>query len=224
MRFGGWLGLGIVAGLVALALLISLGLGVTAGLAAGMRGGSPLDRVLMGVTLLGISVPSFVLGAALMLGVALRLGWPPAGLWESPAYAILPALTLAALPTAYVAQLTRTSVLEVVGRDFVRTARAKGASEARVRWVHVLRNALLAVVTYFGPLLAILLTGSFVVVQILASPGMGRFFVTAVTNRDYPLVLGVTLLYGALVVVANLTVDLLYAWLDPRIRLGGQDR
>ena len=206
-----------------LALLISLGVGVAAGLTAGMRGGSPLDRVLMGATLLGISVPSFVLGAALMLGVALRFGWPPAGLWESPAYAILPALTLAALPTAYVAQLTRSSVLEVAGHDFVRTARAKGVSEARVRWVHVLRNALLAVVTYFGPLLAMLLTGSFVVEQIFAIPGMGRFFVTAVTNRDYPLVLGVTLVYAVGIVGANLVVDLLYGWLDPRIRLARDD-
>ena len=207
----------------AVALLLSLGLGIGAGLAAGVRGGSLLDRCVMGATLLGISLPSFVLGAALVLGVALGAGWPPAGLWEGPAYVILPALTLAALPTAYVAQLTRASVLEVVGRDFVRTARAKGASEARVRWVHVLRNALLAVVTYFGPLLAVLLTGSFVVEQIFAIPGIGRFFVTAVTNRDYPLVMGVTLLYAVLVVAANLVVDLLYGWLDPRIRLGGRE-
>ncbi len=205
----------------ALALLLVLALGVGAGLAAGVRAGTVWDRSLMGMTLLGVSVPSFVLGAALVLGVALRLGWPPAGLWESPAYAVLPALTLAAFPTAYIAQLTRTSVLEVIGRDFVRTARAKGVSEARVRWVHVLRNALLAVVTYFGPLLAMLLTGSFVVEQIFAIPGMGRFFVTAVTNRDYPLVMGVTLVYAALIVLSNLAVDLLYGWLDPRIRLAG---
>ena len=116
------------------------------------------------------------------------------------------------------AQLTRTSVIEVMELDFVRTARAKGLPESLVRRRHVLRNALLAVVTYFGPLLAVLLTGSFVVEQIFAVPGMGRFFVTAVTNRDYPLVLGVTLVYAVLVVLSNLTVDLLYAWLDPRLR------
>ena len=207
----------------ALALALSLGLGVAAGLSAGMRGGTWWDRTLMGTTLLGISVPSFVLGAGLILAVALGVGWPPGGLWESASHAILPALTLAALPTAYVAQLTRTSVLDVAGRDFVRTARAKGASESRVRWVHVLRNALLAVVTYFGPLLAMLLTGSFVVEQIFAIPGMGRFFVTAVTNRDYPLVLGVTLVYAAGIVLSNLLVDLVYGWLDPRIRLAGED-
>ena len=136
---------------------------------------------------------------------------------------MLPALTLAALPLAYIAQLTRTSVIDVKDLDYVRTARAKGLSEGQVRRRHVLRNALLAVITYFGPLLAILLTGSFVVEKVFAIPGIGRFFVTAVTNRDYPLVLGVTLVYAALVILANLLVDLLYAWLDPRIRVTGDD-
>jgi oligopeptide transport system permease protein len=207
-------------GMAALALALSFGVG--AGLSAGMRAGSLWDRTLIGVSLLGISLPGFVLGAVLVLGFGLGIGWPPAGLWEGPSHVLLPALTLAALPAAYIAQLTRSSVIEVAARDFVRTARAKGASEARVRWVHVLRNALLAVVTYFGPLLAMLLTGSFVVEEIFAIPGMGRFFVTAVTNRDYPLVMGVTLVYAALVVTANLCVDLLYGWLDPRIRLRGE--
>ena len=131
-----------------------------------------------------------------------------------------PACTLAALPMAYAAQLTRAQVAAVMDQDYVRTARALGVPEARVRRRHVLRNALLAALTYFGPLLATLLTGSFVVESIFAIPGMGRFFVTAVTNRDYPLVLGVTLVYGALIVFANLAVDLAYAWLDPRIRVG----
>ncbi len=207
-----------------LALLLALLIGVPAGLAAAVRQGSVSDRAIMLLTVLGISVPGFVLGAGLVLGVGLKLGWLPAALWEGPLYAILPALTLAALPTAYIAQLTRASVLEVIELDYVRTARAKGLSELRVRWRHVLRNALLAVVTYFGPLMATLLTGSFVVEKIFAVPGIGRFFVTAVTNRDYPLVLGVTLLYAALVVLANLAVDLLYARLDPRIRLGGAER
>jgi oligopeptide transport system permease protein len=206
------------------ALAIAVVFGVAAGLVAGTRRGSRVDRGVMLAALLGVSVPSFVLGAALILVVGLWLGWLPAGLWEGPLYVVLPALTLAALPTAYVAQLTRTSVIDVVDLDFVRTARAKGLSERSIQLRHVLRNALLAVVTYFGPLLAILLTGSFVVEQIFAIPGMGRFFVTAVTNRDYPLVLGVTLVYAALVVLANLGVDLLYGWLDPRIRLGGARR
>jgi len=176
------------------------------------------------VSLIGVSAPSFVIGAGLILGVGLELDWLPAGLWEGPLYAILPALTLAALPLAYIAQLTRAQVVSVMDQDYVRTARAKGVPEGRVRRHHVLRNALLAVLTYFGPLLAILLTGSFVVEKIYAIPGMGRFFVTAVTNRDYPLVLGVTLVYAALIVAANLAVDLLYAWLDPRIRVAGDER
>ncbi len=207
----------------AVAFVLSCLFGVTTGLFAAVHRGSSVDRAIMLLALLGVSVPSFVLGAVLVLGVGLGLGWLPAALWEGPLYAVLPALTLAALPTAYVAQLTRTSVIEVIDLDHVRTARAKGLSELRVRLRHVLRNALLAVVTYFGPLLAVLLTGSFVVEQIFAIPGIGRFFVTAVTNRDYPLVMGVTLLYAVLVVGANLVVDLLYGWLDPRIRLGGRE-
>ncbi|MCP4004752.1 MAG: ABC transporter permease [bacterium] len=204
-----------------LALLISFVGGVSIGLAAGVRRGSWLDRVVMLLSVLGVSVPSFVLGAGLILTLGLALGWFPAGLWEGPSHAILPAITLAALPMAYIAQLTRSSVIDVVDRDYIRTARAKGVSEARIRRVHVLRNALLAVTTYFGPLLAILLTGSFVVEKIYAIPGMGRFFVTAVSNRDYPLVLGVTLVYAVLVLLANLLVDLLYGWIDPRIRVTG---
>ncbi|MEE2703676.1 MAG: ABC transporter permease [Myxococcota bacterium] len=207
-------------GLGSAALAIALLFGVSAGLAGGVRRGRAPDRVLGTLAILGMSVPSFVLGAALILGLGLWLGWLPAGLWEGPLYVVLPAITLAAAPAAYIARLTRSSVLDVIDMDFVRTARAKGVSEARVRRHHILRNALLAVTTYFGPLLAMLLTGSFVVEKVFAIPGMGRFFVTAVTNRDYPLVLGVTLVYAGLIVIANLTVDLLYAWLDPRIRLG----
>ncbi len=211
------------AALGAAAFALALGVGVPLGLAAGVRRGRAFDRASMLVTVLLVSVPGFALGAALVLALALGLGLVPAALWEGPSSALLPAFTLAALPLAYVAQLTRSAVVDVIERDFVRTARAKGVSERAVRWRHVLRNALLPVVTYLGPLVAVLLTGSFVVEVIFAIPGMGRFFVTAVTNRDYPLVLGVTLVYGLLVVLANLGVDLLYAWLDPRIRLGGRE-
>jgi oligopeptide transport system permease protein len=207
-----------------LALAIALTGGIALGLAAGARRDTALDRVVGMASLIGVSAPSFVIGAGLILGVGLWLDWLPAGLWEGPRYAILPALTLAALPLAYITQLTRAQVLAVMDQDYVRTARAKGVPEGRVRRHHVLRNALLAVSTYFGPLLAILLTGSFVVEKIYAIPGMGRFFVTAVTNRDYPLVLGVTLVYATLVIAANLAVDLLYAWLDPRIRVAGEER
>jgi oligopeptide transport system permease protein len=205
------------------AIVLTFVFGVGIGLLSGTRRGSPTDQVTGILAVLGMSVPSFVLGALLIRVVSLGLGWLPAGLWEGLAHVVLPAVTLAALPAAYVARLTRSSVLEVVDRDFVRTARSKGLSELRIHLHHVLRNALLAVVTYFGPLLAMLLTGSFVVEQVFSIPGMGRFFVTAVHNRDYPLVLGVTLVYAAFVVIANLLVDLLYGWLDPRIRLGGRE-
>lgn len=206
------------------ALAIALAGGIALGLASGTRRGAALDRFVAWLSLVGVSAPSFVIGAGLILVVGLQLDWLPAGLWEGPRHAILPALTLAALPLAYVTQLTRAQVVAVMDQDWVRTARAKGVPEPQIRRHHVLRNALLAVLTYFGPLLATLLTGSFVVEKIYAIPGMGRFFVTAVTNRDYPLVLGVTLVYAVLVVLANLAVDLLYAWLDPRIRVSGADR
>ncbi len=208
----------------ALAFALAVGGGISLGLAAGARRDSRVDRAVALGSLVGVSAPSFVIGAGLILVFGLGLQWLPAGLWEGPQYAVLPACTLAALPMAYAAQLTRAQVVAVMEQDYVRTARALGVPEARVRRRHVLRNALLAVMTYFGPLLAILLTGSFVVERIFAVPGMGRFFVTAVTNRDYPLVLGVTLVYGALVVLANLAVDLLYAWLDPRIRVGNTEK
>jgi oligopeptide transport system permease protein len=206
----------------AFAFAIAVGGGIALGLAAGARRDSWVDRAVTVGSLVGVSAPSFVLGAGFILVFGLGLRWLPAGLWEGPLYAVLPALTLAALPTAYAAQLTRAQVGAVLDQDYVRTARALGVPEARVRRRHVLRNALLAVMTYAGPLLANLLTGSFVVEHIFAVPGMGRFFVTAVANRDYPLVLGVTLVYAALVVLANLAVDLAYAWLDPRIRVGGR--
>ena len=207
-------------GAAAFALAAAGGIGL--GLAAGARRDTAADRAIGLASLVGVSAPSFVIGAGLILVFGLGLNWFPAGLWEGPLYAVLPACTLAALPMAYAAQLTRAQVIAVMEQDYVRTARALGVPEARVRRRHVLRNALLAALTYFGPLLATLLTGSFVVEGIFAIPGMGRFFVTAVTNRDYPLVLGVTLVYGALIVFANLAVDLAYAWLDPRIRVGAE--
>jgi oligopeptide transport system permease protein len=207
-----------------LAFALAVAGGISLGLASGARRDSRVDRAVVLGSLVGVSAPTFVIGAALILVFGLGLRWLPAGLWEGPAYAVLPACTLAALPMAYAAQLTRAQVVSAMEQDYVRTARALGVPEARVRRRHVLRNALLAVMTYFGPLLATLLTGSFVVETIFAVPGMGRFFVTAITNRDYPLVLGVTLVYGVLIVLANLAVDLLYARLDPRIRVGNTEK
>ena len=143
----------------------------------------------------------------------------PVGLWESPWHVILPAVTLAFSPGAYLARLTRASVLEVVEKDWVRTARSKGLSEQKTILRHILRNSLMPVVTVLGPLTAIVITGSFVVEYIFAIPGMGRFFITAVMNRDYDLILGTTMVFAVLLIVANMFVDIVYQWLDPRLRM-----
>src|SRR5208283_1562512 len=145
----------------------------------------------------------------------------PVALWESPWHTILPAVTLAFSPAAYLARLTRASVLEIVDKDWVRTARSKGLSERNTVIKHILRNALIPVVTVLGPLTAILITGSFVVEYMYAIPGMGRFFITAVTNRDYDLIIGTTLVFAVLLIIANTVVDIAYTFLDPKMTVEG---
>src|SRR5262249_7933209 len=189
-----------------------------AGLTAASHRNSWLDRCAMFMATLGISLPHFILGALLIWAVALQLGWLQAGRWDDWSSAILPTITLGAAPAAYLSALLRASLIEILGEDFVRTARAKGAHEYLVITKHALRNSLIPILTVMGPLTATLLTGSFVVEYVFAIPGMGRFFITAVTDRDYPLIMGVTLVYTAILVSANFTVDLLYSWVDPRIR------
>jgi oligopeptide transport system permease protein len=206
-------------GLGAMALAIAVVLGLGFGVAAGYRPDGWIDRVAMVLATAGVALPNFVLGVALVLIVSHQLHWLPPALWEGPRYIILPALTLGLAPAAYIARLTRASLLDAARQDYLKTAYAKGLSSRAVLFVHQLPNALMPVVTILGPLTAALITGSFVVEYLFAVPGMGRFFITAVTNRDYPLIMGVTLLYAALLVLANLVVDLATAWLDPRIRL-----
>lgn len=179
---------------------------------------SIVDRLCLFIGTLGISLPNFILGALLIWAVALQLGWLQAGRWDDWSSVILPMVTLGAAPAAYVSALLRSSLIETLGEDFVRTARAKGVREHAVLARHALRNSLIPILTVMGPLTATLLTGSFVVEYVFAIPGMGRFFITAVTDRDYPLIMGVTLVYTAILVSANLAVDLLYGWVDPRIR------
>jgi oligopeptide transport system permease protein len=200
-----------------LALAYGTAAGIAAGLLAGMLRGRWPDRLAMLGATAGISLPAFVAGVLLILLFARWLEILPPALWEGPAYTVLPALTLGLAPAAYIARLTRSGVLDVMNRPYVTAARAKGVGEWRLGARHVLRNAILPVVTLFGPLFADLLTGSFVVEYIYSVPGMGRFYITAVLNRDYPLIMGVTVVYAALVVLANLAVDLSYRWLDPRI-------
>ena len=204
-----------------LGLLIAILIGVPLGTIAAIRRGSAVDVGAMLIATAGISVPSFVVGAVLILTFGIYLKVLPVALWEGPRSMILPALTLAASPAAYLARLTRASVLEILDKDWVRTARSKGLSAQKTVIKHVLRNSLVPVITVLGPLTAILITGSFVVEFIYAIPGMGRFFITAVSNRDYDLIMGTTLVFGLLLIITNAVVDALYAVLDPRMRLEG---
>jgi len=202
-----------------LALFFALMVSFPTGLIAAYFRNSWIDRFsLLGATL-GISVPHFILGALLIWLFALQLGWLQAGRWDSAASMILPTVTLGAGPAAYMAALLRSTLIEALGEDFIRTARAKGLRESAVLFKHALRNSLVPVLTVIGPLIAALLTGSFVVEYVFAIPGMGRFFITAVTDRDYPLIMGVTMVYTAVLVAANFLVDLCYAYVDPRIRV-----
>jgi oligopeptide transport system permease protein len=202
----------------ALALLFTMVAAFPIGLLAAYYRGSAIDRCCLLVATLGISLPNFILGALLIWLVALELGWLQAGRWDDWSSVILPTVTLGAAPAAYLSALLRSALIESMSEDFVRTARAKGLRESVVVLKHALANSLIPVLTVMGPLAAALLTGSFVVEYVFAIPGMGRFFITAVTDRDYTLIMGVTLVYTAILVLANLIVDVLYGYLDPRIR------
>jgi len=202
-----------------LSLIASVLCGVGIGVASAWRPGSWVDRGGGLFSVLGFSLPTFVLGSLLVLSLADLLHLFPPALWEGWRFVVLPVVTLSFAPAAFVARLCRASLLEVMAKDFVRTARAKGLRESRVILRHALKNALTPVVSVAGPLTAGLVTGSFVVETIFSLPGMGKHFVTAVTNRDYPLIMGVTLVYTALIILANLIVDLLYGLLDPRVRV-----
>lgn len=201
------------------ALFIAVTIGIPLGVLAATYKDSFIDAACIGTATLGVSLPGFVIGALLIFVFGIWLKLLPVALWESGWHIILPALTLAAGPTAYLARLTRTSMLDSFNKDWVRTARIKGQSYWQTIIKHVLRNALIPIITVLGPLSAILITGSFTVEYIYAIPGMGRFFITAVSNRDYDLVLGTTLIFAFLLVVANTIVDILYHFLDPRIEI-----
>jgi len=204
------------------AVLISVIAGVGAGIVAAARPRSWADHAGMFLATIGISVPNFVIGTFLIMIFSYRLHLFPAALWEGWRYSVLPAVTLALLPAAYIARLTRSSMLEILDKEFIRTVRANGFGEGRVLLKHALKNSITPVVSFLGPLTATLVTGSFVVEFIFSVPGMGRYFITAVTNRDYPLIMGVTLVYAVLIVAANIVVDLAYMWLDPRMRIKDQ--
>jgi oligopeptide transport system permease protein len=173
----------------------------------------------MSFALFGVSMPNFVLGPILMLVFALGLGWLPVAGWGTWRHLVLPAFTLGTFYAAYVARLTRAGMLEVIGQDFIRTAKAKGLHEATVVLRHALPSAILPVVTYLGPAAAAVLTGSVVVETVFSIPGIGRYFVAGALNRDYTMVLGTVVSYSILLMGFNLVVDLLYAYLDPRVQV-----
>lgn len=208
-----------------LALLVSVLAGCFIGIVAALRQNTRGDFLTMGVAMLGISIPNFVIAPLMILLVSVWAGWLPAGGWDwSWQRMVLPVLTLALPMTAYIARLTRGSMIEVLHTNFIRTARAKGLPQRQVIRRHALKPALLPVISFLGPAAAGLITGSVVIERIFGLPGLGSYFVTGALNRDYTLVLGVVIFYGVLIILFNLIVDLIYGWLDPRIRAQGGRR
>jgi oligopeptide transport system permease protein len=207
------------ATLGAVTLLLATVVGITLGSMAALKKDKFADAGTMFFALFAVSLPTFVVGPALILVFALWLGWLPVGGWSGVKSMILPAVTLAGPFIAYISRLTRTSMLEVLGQDFVRTARAKGLEESRVIYRHALKVAILPVVSFVGPLAANLVTGSLVIESVFNLPGMGGFFVNSVLNRDVFLCCGTVVIYCTLLVLLNLVVDIAYKFLDPRIKL-----
>lgn len=202
------------------AIFISVFTGVLLGTFAAVRRGRWQDHLSMIVAVIGISVPNFIMATFLQFIFAMKLDILPVARWGSFAHSILPALSLAALPTAFIARLTRANMVEVLEQDYVQTARSKGLSEIRVVFKHVLKNSLLPVISYLGPLSSAIITGSFIVERIFGIPGLGGWFVTSITNRDYTVIMGVTVFYSALLMVSVFLVDIFYKLIDPRIQIG----
>ena len=196
-----------------IALIISLLIGIPAGIISALNRGKWQDRLAIILATLGITIPNFVIATALVYFFAYK------GFWEGWSTAILPAITLAGYPTAFISRLTRSGMLEVMQQDYIRTAYSKGLRERTVVYIHALKNAIIPVITYLGPLTAGILTGSFVVEQVFGIPGLGTFFVTSITNRDYTTIMGVTIFYSALLVFLNLVVDICLVFVDARIKL-----
>lgn len=203
----------------ALAVVLILIIGIPLGVLSALKQNSAIDYVIMIVATIGVTIPSFVVGAFIMYLFAGKLAWIPAGGLEEWEGYIGPVIALAGFSVAYVTRLTRSSMLEVLRQDYVRTARANGLSKWSVIGKHALKNALIPVVTYIGPMVASILTGSFVVEKIFAIPGMGKYFVESVNNRDYTVLMGITIFYAAIYIVMVFFVDVAYGLIDPRIKL-----
>ena len=199
-----------------IALIIATFFGIVFGAIAALRRNTLFDRAIMVMTTAFVSMPSFIMGSLLLILFSIKLGWLPAN-GAAKNGLILPIITLSLYPMSYITRLTRSSMLDVLGQDYIRTAKAKGVSERNVIVHHALKNSLIPVITYFGPELAYIVTGSLVVEQIFAVPGIGRYFVNSITGRDYTLIMGTTIVLATLIVIMNLISDILYKVVDPRI-------
>ena len=211
-------GLETSAKLGVIAAFSALIVGVILGSIAALRRNKLIDRVIMVITTAFVSMPSFIMGSLLLLVFSQQLRLFPAN-GETAKGLVLPIITLALYPAAYITRLTRSSMLDVLGQDYIRTAKAKGVSGVKIVFGHALKNSLIPVITYFGPMLAYIVTGSLVVEKIFAVPGIGRAFVNSIINRDYTLIMGTTIVLGTLIIVMNLVGDILYKVVDPRINL-----
>ena len=209
-------GLRTSAKLGVIAAALAAVLGIVLGAVAALRRNSVLDKFIMVLTTAFISMPSFIMGSFLLLFLSVKLGWFPAN-GSTAAGLVLPVVTLSLSPMANITRLTRSSMLDVLGQDYIRTARAKGVSGQKIIFGHALKNSLIPVLTYVGPMLAFIVTGSMVVEQIFAVPGIGRQFVSSIINRDYTMIMGTTIVLASLIVIMNLVTDILYKVVDPRI-------
>jgi oligopeptide transport system permease protein len=206
------------------AVLMALTFGLILGSVAALRQSKWQDYFAMIIATIGISVPSFVLAPLLMYFLGVKLRILPVAMWGSWQHVVMPSIALAMLPLATIARFMRSSMLDVLNQDYIKTARSKGLNEKVIIYKHAVRNAILPVVTYLGPMIAAVFTGSFVIENIFAIPGLGKWFVLSISNRDYTVILGVTIFYSIFLLFMNLIVDILYAFIDPRIKLtdGGE--
>ena len=201
-----------------IAAVIALVAGIVLGAVAALRRNTIMDRIIMVLTTAFVSMPSFIMGSLLLILFAVKLHVFPAN-GAAAGGLILPIITLSLSPMAYITRLTRSSMLDVLGQDYIRTAKAKGVPYFKIIFGHALKNSLLPVITYFGPMLAYIVTGSLVVEQIFAVPGIGRAFISSITGRDYPMIMGTTIILATLIVIMNLVSDIMYKIVDPRITL-----
>jgi oligopeptide transport system permease protein len=201
-----------------MAFILSVVVGIPLGIFAALGHNRGPDYVSTSVSIIGIATPSFVLSILLIVFFAVQLGWFPTGGWKGPQYWVLPTIALAGFPIAVIARYTRASMLEVTRKDYIRTAHSKGLRDQAVVSRHMIRNALIPVVTILGPTLAFLVTGSFIIERIFGIPGIGQFYITSISTRDYSLLMAMTMLYAFAVAFLNVVVDVLYAYIDPRIR------